>query len=231
LLAGAYLAIDSGLIKTSLNLPFHVFKQKSAPKTTPPVSQPTAAVIPTGFTQYKLAGTSLSFDAPTSWGLPTSSSDPGYSTRTTGGQSDGTYAYLVDFAANKDVQIAVTSSKYLPPARGSLYYDYLQWCTGSSDAKYYFGILHFTTANKIDTPTTVTCDQGPLSDVTKLDSSTIVQLKTKDVSGTVIGDIYVKNLSNSDLPAFRVKDSAMTSSTDIKQLLLTVKIPASSASQ
>jgi hypothetical protein len=231
LLAGAYAAIDSGLIKTSINLPFHIFKQKAAPApaSTQPKSQPAATTLPAGFTQYKLAGTSLSFAAPASWGAPTSAPDPGYSTRSTTAKSDGTYAYLVSFATNKDVQLAVTSSKYLPPARGSFYYDYLQWCTGTSDGKIYKTILHFSTTDKVDTPTTATCDQGPLTDATKLDATTIVQLNTKDAGGAALGDLYTKNLANADLPVLRVKDSARTNGSDIEQLLNTVKIPASSA--
>lgn len=231
LLAGAYLAIDSGLVKTSINLPFHILKQKTAATVTPPASQPKSqpatTTIPVGFTLYKLAGTSLTFDAPTNWGQPNSSSDQGFSNRSPTSQSDGTYAYLVDFATNKDVQIVVTSSKFLPPARGALYYDFLQWCTGTSDGKIYKSILHFSTNDKTDTPTTVTCDQGPLADATKLDSSTIVQLNTKDAGGTAIGDLYTKNLSNPNLPVLRVKDAARTNSADIKQILNSVKAPAS----
>jgi len=229
LLAGAYLAIDSGLIKTNINLPFHVFKQKTptSAATQPPAQTPAAntATIPDGFTEYKLAGTTITFAAPTTWGQPTSSSDPGYSSRSATAKSDGTYAYIVDFATNKDVEIAVTSSKYLPPARTALYYDYLQWCTGTSDGKTYLGVLHFTTANKVDTPTTVACDQGPITDATAVDTSTIVELKTKDAAGNVAGDLYTKNLSNTDLPVIRVKDKAMTNGDDIKQLLTTVTAP------
>lgn len=231
LLVGAYLVVDSGLIKTSINLPFHIFKQKTAATVTPPApktqTQSAAAALPAGFTAYKLDGTSLTFAAPTSWGQPSSSSDQGFSTRGPTSQSDGTYAYLVNFAANKDVQIVATASKFLPPARGALYYDFLQWCTGTSDGKIYKSILHFSTTDKTDKPTTVTCDQGPLADATKLDATTIVQLNTKDAGGTAIGDLYTKNLSNPDLPVLRVKDAAMNNRADIKQLLNTVKIPAS----
>jgi hypothetical protein len=232
LLAGAYIAIDSGLVGSGINLPFHIFKQKSAPPAastqTPTPSQPAAntVTLPVGFTEYKLAGTSITFAAPTAWGQPNSSPDPGYSIRSATAKSDGSYAYLVDFDTNKGVEIAVTSSKYLPPARGALYYDFLQWCTGTNDSKIYKSLLHFTTVNKVDTPSTTTCDQGPLDDATKLDSSTIVQLKTKDPAGAVLGDLYTKNLTNSDLPVFRVADKTMTNSADIKQLLATVKAPA-----
>jgi hypothetical protein len=227
-----YLLIDSGAIKTSLNLPFHVFKQKTPATTPPPAPSPSpGSTLPTGFTEYKLAGTTITFDAPTAWGTPTSTTDPGYSARGGTNKSDGTHAYLVNFATNKDVEIAVTSSQFLPVARGALYYDYQQWCTGTADGKIYIGLLHSTTsADKIDKPSTVTCDQGPLMDATKLDSTTIVQLKTKDASGAVIGDLYTKNLGNADLPVLRVKDAKSANATDIKKLLATVKAPASASS-
>jgi hypothetical protein len=235
LIVGAYLLIDSGKVGSGINLPFHIFKQKTP---TPAVSTPASSqnqtkantvTVPSGFTEYKLAGTTITFAAPTAWGQPTSNTDPGFTSRSTTAKSDGTYAYLVDFATNKDVEIAVTSSKYLPAARGAQYYDFLQWCTGTSDGKAYLNILHYATSNKVDTPTTVACDQGPLGDATKLDATTIVELKAKDVGGTVLGDIYTKNLSSTDLPVFRVKDKAMASSADIKTLLSTVKAPSGTA--
>jgi hypothetical protein len=232
LLAGAYLAIDSGLVASGVKLPFHIFKQKtetpvSNSSTTTPSPSPTSS-LPAGFTKYNLSGTDISFAAPSAWGQPTSSTENGYSSRSTAAKPDGTYAYLVSFATNKDVQVAVTSSKYLPPARDTTYYDYLQWCSGTNDSKIYKSLLHFTSANGVDTPSTTTCDQGPLSDATKLDSSTIVQLKTKDPAGAIIGDLYTKNLSEKGLPVFRVKDAAMTSGDNIKQLLSTVKTLAAS---
>jgi hypothetical protein len=236
LVVGAYLLIDSGVVGSSINLPFHVFKQKSK---TPPAAAPAATsqnqansstvAVPSGFTEYKLAGTSITFAAPTAWGQPTSNTDPGFSSRGATAKTDGTYAYLVDFSTNKDVEIAVTSSKYLPASRSALYYDFLQWCTGTSDGKAYLSLLHFSTSNKIDTPTTVVCDQGPLTGATKLDTTTIVELKTKDAAGAVLGDLYTKNLTSTDLPVFRVKDKAMTNSADIKTLLSTVKSPAGAA--
>ena len=235
LLVGAYLAIDSGLIKSSINLPVHFFKQKAA-TSTPPASPaastntPSTPATPAGFNTYKISGTSIVFAAPTTWGAPTSTAEPGYSQRGGTNQSDGTHAYLVDFATNKDVEIAVTSSKYLPPPRTApLYYDYLQWCVGTNDGQIYESILHFSTANKIDTPTTITCDQGPVPGASKLDSTIIVQTKAPDTSGKVIGDIYIKNLTDPSLVVFRVKDAVMTNGDNIKQLLGTVQI--SSASQ
>lgn len=233
ILIAAYLVIDSGLVKTNINLPVHFFKQKSATpavQTPPPVSKPSAATapsVPAGFTKYKLADTPIIFNAPSSWGAPTSTPEPGYSTRGGTNKSDGTYAYIVDFAANKDVQIVVTSSKYLPATPSSRYYDYLQWCVGTNDDKIYKTILHFTTANKVDTPTTTTCDQGPLADAVKLDSTTIVQAKTKDANGQVIGDLYTKNLDDKDLPVLRVKDAAMTNADDIKTLLSSAQFASS----
>lgn len=233
LLVAGYLAIDSGLINSGLNLPFHIFKQKSeAPASTPAASKPASSVttLPVGFTEYKLAGTAVTFAAPTSWGQPTSTTDPGYSSRNADNKPDGTHAFLVDFASNKDIQVAVTSSKYLPAARGTQYYDYLQWCSGTNDNKIYQSLLNFTTTNKTDTPTTISCNQGPLVDAVKLSSSTILQPNTKDPAGAVLGDLYTMNLSNTDLPVFRVKDAAMKNGADIKTLLTTVKAPAASGS-
>jgi hypothetical protein len=225
LLVVAYLVLDSRLIKNSINFPFDVFKQKTAQSTNPPPpAAPATPAIPAGFNEYKLDKTNLTFAAPAAWGKPTSTSDPGYSHRGNNSQSDGTYAFLVSFDTNKDVQVAVTSSKYLPTARGTLYYDFLQWCTGTNDGKIYEGTLHFTTENKVDTPSTISCDQGPVASAVKLDSTTIVQAKAQDTSGKVIGDIYSKNLTDPSLVVFRVKDAAMTNGADIKQLLETVKV-------
>lgn len=231
LLVGAYLAIDSNLIHTNINLPVHFFKQKTS--SSPPAastssgsqsSGSTASSIPAGFTQYKLANTSITFDAPTAWGQPTSTTEPGFTARGGSNTSDGTYAYVVSFATNKDVQIAVTSAKYLPTARAATYYDFLQWCKGTNDGKIYKTVLHYSTANGVDTPTTATCDQGPLTDATILNASTIVQNKTTAPDGkTVIGDLYTKNLTGTDLVVFRVKDAAMTNGNEIKQLLNTVQ--------
>jgi len=171
----------------------------------------------------------VTFAAPTAWGTPTSSTDPGYTSRDATNKSTGTHAYLVDFATNKDVQVAVTSSKYLPAARTALYYDFLQWCTGTNDGKFYLGVLNFTTTNKVDTATTVSCDQGPLTSATKQDATTITELKLKDTTGAIAGDLYTKNISGGELVVFRVIDKAMTNSTNIKQLLNTVKATASTS--
>lgn len=236
LLAAAYLLIDAGVFGSGINLPVHFFKQKqkNTSSNSPPPASNTANTpyVPAGFKEYKLADTNLTFAAPIAWGDPTSSTDPGYSQRGGTNQSDGIYAYLVNFATNKDIQIAVTSSKYLPTSRATLYYDYLQWCTGTNDNKIYESTLHFTTANKIDTPTTITCDQGPVANAEQIDSTTIVQLKALDTSGKTVGDIYTKNLTDPSLVVFRVKDAAMTNGTDIKTLLTTVTVgqPTSSTS-
>jgi hypothetical protein len=238
--AVGYLAVDDGLVQSNVKLPFHIFNKQKFPGTTatsspPPISanNPTpapASHLPNGFSAYKLAGTEVSFAYPTAWGAPTTMSDPGFSKRGGANKSDGTYAYLVNFATNKDVQLAFTSSKYLPAARGALYYDSLQWCSGTNDGKFYKQALHFTTVNAVDTPGTIACDQGPLTDATKIDNSSIVQLNTKDAAGKSLGDLYTENLSSNDLSVLHIKDAAMKSSTDIKQLLTTVKI-ASSAGQ
>jgi hypothetical protein len=234
LLIGGYLAIDSGLIKTSIKLPIHVFKQKSSPSPKPTpvtaVNQSTAPSIPDGFKKYNLAGTAVTFAASVAWGSPTSVTEGGYSKRGGSNQSDGTYAYLVSFATNKDVQIAVTSSKYLPATRDTLYYDYLQWCTGTNDGKLYESVLHYSTsADKIDTPSTITCDQGPVPNGTKIDDTTIVQNKAVDKAAKVIGDIYTKNLTDPSLVVLRVKDTAMTNTDSIKQLLNTVTVGQSAS--
>lgn len=230
LLFALYAILDA---MTSVALPFHIFRK------TTPVSQTTSApaapanqsvnstqpTIPAGFTQYKIAGTTVIFAYPTAWGTPTASPDLGYTKRGGTNKSDGTYAYLVNFASNKDVQAVVTSSKYLPPIRASLYYDFIQLCIGTSDAKYYKSLLHFSTTDKIDTPTTITCDQGPLTDATKLNDSTIVQLKTKGSDGkTVLGDLYTTNIADKDYPVLRVKDATMTNAANIKTLISSIRV-------
>jgi hypothetical protein len=230
LLVAGYLAIDAGLIASGVKLPFHIFTQKNNPTpattTTPPATQNTQAPvsnIPTGFKKFNLTGTDISFTAPGSWGTANSASENGYSSRSTAAKADGVYAYIVTFSGNKDVQMVVTSSKYLPPTRGAQYYDFLQWCTGTNDSKIYKSVLNFTTANGISTPSTISCDQGPLTDATKLSDNTIVQLKTKDAAGAVIGDVYTKNLTDTSLPVVRIRDAAMTNSDNIKLMLPTIK--------
>jgi hypothetical protein len=235
LIIAAYLAIDSGLVNAGIKMPFHIFKQKTpaaVTNTKQPANKATVSTpaIPSGFKEYKLSGTSITFAAPLAWGDPTSATDPGYSKRGGTNQPAGTYAYIVTFATNKDIQIAVTSSKYLPAQRTSLYYDYLQWCTGTNDNQIYESVLRFTTASKVDSPSTVTCDMGPVANAAKIDSSTIVQTKAADTSGKVIGDIYTKNINDPSLAVFRVKDAAMTNGSDIKLLLGTVKVTSSSNS-
>lgn len=233
ILASVYAALDA---KTTW-MPFHIFSHN---KSTPPSSQSNSSTgssssqssqptIPAGFTLYQPAGTPLEFAYPVAWGTPTTTTDPGFSQRGTGKKTDGVHAYLVDFATNKKVEIAVTSSKYLPASRTPLYYDYLQWCIGPTDNKIYKQLLHFATTAGIDTPGTTTCDQGPLTDASEINSAIIVQLKTKDASGTVLGDIYTANLSDTSLPVLRIKDSAMTNGTEIKQLLNTVSGAPSSS--
>ncbi len=236
LLIGAYLAIDSGLINSNINLPVHFFKQTT--NSPPPAasnsstnSSNNSPSIPAGFSKYRLTGTDLTFAAPTTWGSPTSTAVPGYSKRGSNNPSDGTYAYVVDFATNKDVELAVTSDKYLPAAGPTLYYNYLQWCTGTNDGQLYESILHFTTANKIDTPTTITCDQGPVPNASKINSTTIVQSKAQDTTGKTIGDIYTMNLKDPNLAVLRIKDAAMTNAAAIKQLLGTIQVSSSSTTQ
>jgi hypothetical protein len=225
-LVAVYVLIGTGTIKTSLDLPPFKHNTPAAAPTKPANTQSSQQPsLPVGFSQYNLTGTDLAFAAPTSWGTPNSTSDPGYSKRGGNNQTDGTHAYIVDFPNNKDVEIAVTAAKYLPAARDTQYYDYLQWCTGTADGKYYFAALDFATAaDKTETPTTVVCNQGPLTGVTKLDSSTLLQTSIKNPSGQVIGDLYTKNLSNPDLPVVRIKDAKSTNSVQIKQILATFKV-------
>ncbi len=235
ILAAAYAAVDA---KTDI-LPFHIFSHaknnssaSQAGNSSSSSGQPiilNQSNLPSGFSQYQPTGTSITFAYPTAWGAPTTTTDPGFSQRGKDKQSDGTYAYIVNFATNKDVQVAITSSKYLPAPRTALYYDFLQWCTGTNDGKFYKEILHFSTTSGIDTPTTRTCDQGPLADASKLNNAVIVQLQTKDASGAVLGDIYTANLSDTSLPVLRVKDAKMTNGDNIKKLLGTIS--SSSTSQ
>lgn len=236
--AGAALAVDAGLIKTSIKLPFDLIKEKqedASPMVAAPVAKtPTKTTtdtgttttttkdVPAGFTVYKATDTGLQFAYPTTWGTPKIAKEKGYSKRDTKLVSDGTYAYQVTFAINKDVEMVVTSSAYLPVARGRQYYDYLQWCTQTG--KYYNQVLNFKSVGTTDTPDTITCTDGPLSDVTKIDDNTIVQAKVKDsLSGIVAGDIYSLNLTNKALPVLHVKDATMKNAEDIKKMLVTVE--------
>lgn len=224
LLASIYAAVDA---KTNL-LPLHIFPRsdKTSGNSSANISSQSQAItkstVPTGFSSYQVTGTTIEFDYPTSWGEPTTAKDSGFSQRGTGKTSDGVHAYIIHFATNKDVEVAVTSSKYLPVARAALYYDYLQWCSGTNDGKFYKESLHFTTANGIDTSGTVACDQGPLTDASKISNALIVQNKTKDASGADLGDVYTANLNVTGLPVLRVKDIKMVNADDIKILVSSI---------
>jgi hypothetical protein len=231
---GGFLAIDAGLVKSDIKLPFHIFnkqKMSKAPATTTVVKTsklasppPVQSSVPAGFTKYAVTDTNVSFAYPSAWGSPTIAKDPGFSKRGGTNKSDGTYAYKLNFASNKDIEVALTSSKYLPATRGALYYDFLDWCSGTNDNKFYKKSLHFTTEKGVDTPGTVVCDQGPLTDATKMDDATIMQPNTKDANSVALGDIYTKNLtSNKDIPVLRVKDATMKNGEDIKKLLTSIK--------
>lgn len=237
LLAAAYLLIDSGVIKAGVKMPFHVFKQKttsansSAAVNNNAKKQAAATAVPAGFQEYKIKDTAVTFAAPSTWGTPTSSTDPGYSLRGGAYKPDGTYAYIIDFAGNKDVEVAVTSSKYLPEKRGTQYFDFLQWCTGTNDGKYYMTTMHYNTStDKVDSPSTTSCDQGPVAAL-KVEDTTIMQAKVASVDGKVLGDIYTKNLPNKALPVFRVKDASSANGAQIKQMLTTVKVPQTGSGQ
>src|SRR3989344_1029896 len=226
LVAAAYAVIDSGLVSTSVKLPFHIFPQdKPAPPTSDQVAPaPASSTLPKGFSTYAVTAAELSFTYPTVWGEPAVTTDPGFSKRGGENKSDGTYAVLVNFATNKDVQLAITSSQLLPAVRSSLYYDFQRVCTGTADGKFYKGVLLFATTDGVDTPTTVSCNQGPLTDGTKLSDTSIVQLKTANQDGSALGDLYTLNLAGNDWPVLRVKDSTSANADNIKKLLDSVSI-------
>lgn len=221
-LAGAYLAVDAKLVGSNINLPYHFFSQKTATKSDSSTSAKSS--LPAGFSQYQLNDAKVGFGAPTSWGTPTSSSDPGYSQRGGSLKSDTTHAFLVTFAQNKDVQLALTSSSSLPGSTDNRYFDYLQWCQGTIDQQLYLQRLIFTTTDGVDTPATIVCDQGPLKNAVQIDSTTILTPKSSTSASAANADIYIKNLSgNSSASVLRVVDAAMTNSDDIKLLLSTVQ--------
>lgn len=239
-LFAAYAAIDA---KSDI-LPVHIFSHTktntaavtdnstSSSQSSPSTTNQTAVLA--GFTKYQPKGTPVVFQYPTAWGTANTTNDPGFSKRGGTNKTDGVHAYLVNFSTNKDVQVAITASKYLPAARDAQYYDYLQWCYGVPDGKFYKQRLMFTTTNGVDTPSNATCDQGPLADAVPLSkdktNAVIIQDKTKDPKGKVIGDLYTANLSDANLPVLRIKDTKMTSAADIKKLISTIT-GASSTSQ
>jgi hypothetical protein len=241
-LAGSYLAIDSGKTGLSINLPVHVFKQatpadaavSSLPTATAQAAQPSpdsaASTTQSADTKkYSLANTPLSFDYPTAWGDPAVTTDEGFTVRGGTNKTNGAHAYVVSFANNADVQLAITAYKYLPPTRSTAeYYDYLQVCVGTHDTKFYKQTLMFSSNAGLDTPSTVTCSVGPLADATKIDDSTIIQSKAKDDAGKLLGDVYTRNLSSKDFPVVRIKDAASSHGTEIKAILSTIKVSADS---
>ncbi|OVE78503.1 hypothetical protein BVY00_02615 [bacterium G20] len=222
ILAGVYAAIDKGLILSSVNLPFHIFK-KAELTAAPAAANPAQPVIPPGFSATKLVEANAAFAYPTAWGAPTATTDPGFSKRVASAKSDVSYAFLINFPTNKDVQVAITSAKYLPPARAAQYYDFLGWCLGSADGNYYVSVLRYSTKDGTDSPSTVTCDQGPLNNVAKLNNDTIVQTNIKNGDGSLLGDIYTKNLSDKTYVVARVKDATMKNGDLIKTMLDTIK--------
>ncbi len=223
-LAGAYAAIDKGLILSNINLPVHIFKKTDISVSNPQSSSPgTQASIPAGFTVTKLVEANLTFDYPTAWGAPTATTDQGFSKRSTSAKADANYAFIITFPNNKDVQVAITSGKLLPPARTAQYYDFLGWCVGTVDAKYYAGVLHFSSAGGVDSPTTVACDQGPLNNVAKLTNDTIVQTNVKNTDGSPLGDIYTKNIANNDYVVVRAKDATMKNGDLVQTMLGTIQ--------
>jgi hypothetical protein len=236
LIIGAYLAVDSGVVKTQINLPFHVFKQTTVTTSKGTITKTTASntstnsPTPAGFSNYDDSALPFSFNYPTIWGSPSVTTEPGFSKRGGDNKSDGTFAYFVTFASNKDVQMVVTSGTLLPPTRATQYYDYLNWCISPTDKKAYQSILTFTTAGGVDTPSKITCNQGPLNNVAAIDGSTIVQLNTKSTDGKAFGDLYTKNLGNASIPVVHVRDITMTNGDNIK-VMLNNQLSSSSKSQ
>lgn len=236
-LIGGYLAIDTGLVNTSIKLPLHIFGNSKGeePATTQPSSQQagqaakTKHSMPEGFEMYEVEGAGVSFGYPTVWGAPTATKDPGFSKRGGSNQSDGTHAYIINFSGNKDIQIALTSGAYLPAVRAAEYYDFLKWCRGTSDTKFYQATLLFTSANQIDTPSTITCNQGPLENTVQpsdqsLKQTTILQSKAKGADGKELGDIYVLNLDHKTVVVLRAKDATMANGENLIQLLKTIDL-------
>lgn len=222
--AGVYAAIDKGLIFSSVNLPYHIFEQTSTTISDSSSASPSPQLnVPTGFAATKLVEANLTFAYPAAWGAPTASIDQGFTKRSNAAKADSSYAFIVDFPDNKDVQLAVTSGKFLPPSRGVQYYDYLSWCLGTVDANYYVGALHFSTADGTDTPTTASCDQGPLNNAAKLSNDTIVQTNLKNTDGTQLGNLYTRNLKNNDYEVARVKDVTMKNGDQIQTMLASIQ--------
>lgn len=225
LVIAGYLAIDSGVVKTEVNLPYHFFKQTTVTTDKGTVTKTTASntstnsPTPAGFSAYDDSALPFSFNYPTAWGSPAVTTEPGFSKRGGDNKSDGIFAYFVTFDSNKDVQMVVTSGILLPPTRATQYYDYLSWCIDPADKKTYQSILTFTTTAGVDTPSKITCNQGPLNNVAAVDGSTIVQLNTKSTDGKAFGDVYTKNLENTNIPVVRVRDTTMTNGDNIKVLL------------
>ncbi len=224
-LAAAYAAIDKGLILSNINLPVHIFKKTDIAATNSQSTSPSPqATIPSGFTNTKLVEANLTFAYPTTWGAPTATTDQGFSKRSVSAKADTSYAFVINFPNNKDVQLAITSGKFLPARTTQyLYYDLLGWCIGTADAKYYAGFLRFSTAAGVDSPTTISCDQGPLNNAVKLSSDIIVQTNIKNTDGSLLGDIYTKNLKNNDYVVARVKDATMKNADLIQTMLGTIQ--------
>lgn len=221
-LAGLYAAVDKDLVLSNINLPIHIFKQSDQvnddavqPTNTAPTATPNT---PAGFTATKLIEAGLSFAYPTAWGAPAAAVDQGFTKRSATAKPDANHAYVVTFPNNKDVELAVTSGKVLPPTRATAqYYDFLGWCEGTADGKLYEGTLAATTENNVDTPATAVCATS-LPSATKISSDTIVQNGLKASDGSLV-DKYTKNLSNPNFVVFRSVDKTMKNADQIKSLL------------
>ncbi len=205
LLVGGYLAADAGAIG-GLNVPVHLIGH---PKTAAPaVASPVPATPPagsasspasSGYTLFKDSSVPIAFSYPTAWGKSTVVAEDGTTKRSSSSKAEGVFSYKFTFDSNKDVQILVTSNKYLPLRKTTQYYDYLQWCAPASGVgKFNQQTLRFTTSGGVDTPTTVTCDQGPFEAV-KLGANLIEISKYKDSTGMVIGNLYINNIASASL--------------------------------
>ncbi len=73
LFLAAYLAIDSGLLKADINLPFHIFKQDTTElviSSTPTPVAPVAPTLPANWATYQNKDIGYKFSYPKNWGVP-----------------------------------------------------------------------------------------------------------------------------------------------------------------
>ncbi|MBI4034582.1 hypothetical protein HY380_01650 [Candidatus Saccharibacteria bacterium] len=102
---GAYLVIDSGLIKTNINLPFHLFKQNQ-PAATSSSNQTTSPLLAQGWTTYEDKRYGFKFNYPEVWGDPELVAKDGTAVNSSG------KSYQLTF--NPGPQYQVTKSQTVP---------------------------------------------------------------------------------------------------------------------